>query len=187
MGEGTDYLRDIGINVRYLHSEIDAIERGPPPAFGHPLPSDGRGRRARRKGEFDVLVGINLLREGLDLPEVSLVAILDADKQGYLRSATNLIQTAGRAARHLQGEVILYADGKTQSIQKPRAGSESRRRKRTAYKPENGLTPRRVVQPLEDPGFPEASRSKRGKLGRGRDCCCPWDIPHSPSARFQTS
>ncbi len=98
--ELTDYLRDIGINVRYLHSEIDAIERV-------------EILRALRKGEFDVLVGINLLREGLDLPEVSLVAILDADKEGYLRSATSLIQTAGRAARHLNGEVILYADVKT--------------------------------------------------------------------------
>ena len=87
--ELTDYLRDIGINVRYLHSEIDAIERV-------------EILRALRKGEFDVLVGINLLREGLDLPEVSLVAILDADKEGYLRSATSLIQTAGRAARHLE-------------------------------------------------------------------------------------
>jgi len=102
--ELTDYLRDIGINVRYLHSEIDAIERV-------------EILRALRKGDFDVLVGINLLREGLDLPEVSLVAILDADKEGYLRSATSLIQTAGRAARHLNGEAILYADGMTQSFQ----------------------------------------------------------------------
>ena len=101
--ELTDYLRDIGINVRYLHSEIDAIERV-------------EILRALRKGEFDVLVGINLLREGLDLPEVALVAILDADKEGYLRSATSLIQTAGRAARHLHGEVILYADVRTQSM-----------------------------------------------------------------------
>ena len=95
--ELTDYLREIGISVQYLHSEIDAIERV-------------EILRSLRKGEFDVLVGINLLREGLDLPEVSLVAILDADKEGYLRSATSLIQTAGRAARHLHGEVILYAD-----------------------------------------------------------------------------
>ena len=112
--ELTDYLRDIGINVRYLHSEIDAIERV-------------EILRSLRKGEFDVLVGINLLREGLDLPEVSLVAILDADKEGYLRSATSLIQTAGRAARHLNGEVILYADVMTQSIQKFLAVSEYRR------------------------------------------------------------
>jgi excinuclease ABC subunit B len=101
--ELTDYLRGIGVNVRYLHSEIDAIERV-------------EILRALRKGEFDVLVGINLLREGLDLPEVSLVAILDADKEGFLRSETSLIQTAGRAARHLNGEVILYADVMTNSI-----------------------------------------------------------------------
>jgi len=112
--ELTDYLRDLGINVRYLHSEIDAIERV-------------EILRALRKGDFDVLVGINLLREGLDLPEVSLVAILDADKEGYLRSATSLIQTAGRAARHLHGEVILYADIMTQSIQKFLATSDYRR------------------------------------------------------------
>ena len=118
--ELTDYLRDIGINVRYLHSEIDAIERV-------------EILRALRKGEFDVLVGINLLREGLDLPEVSLVAILDADKEGYLRSETSLIQTAGRAARHLNGEVILYADVMTQSIKKFLAVTEYRRQKQIAY------------------------------------------------------
>ena len=102
--ELTDYLRDIGVNVQYLHSEIDAIERV-------------EILRSLRKGEFDVLVGINLLREGLDLPEVSLVAILDADKEGFLRSETSLIQTAGRAARHLNGEVILYADVMTRQHQ----------------------------------------------------------------------
>jgi superfamily II DNA/RNA helicase len=110
----TDYLRDIGVNVQYLHSEIDAIERV-------------EILRALRKGEFDVLVGINLLREGLDLPEVSLVAILDADKEGFLRSETSLIQTAGRAARHLNGEVILYADVMTDSIKKFLAVTEYRR------------------------------------------------------------
>jgi len=134
--ELTDYLRDIGINVRYLHSEIDAIERV-------------EILRALRKGEFDVLVGINLLREGLDLPEVSLVAILDADKEGYLRSATSLIQTAGRAARHLHGEVILYADVKTQSIQKFLAVSEYRRQRQMAYNQEHGITPRSVVRAIE--------------------------------------
>ena len=135
--ELTDYLREIGINVRYLHSEIDAIERV-------------EILRDLRKGEFDVLVGINLLREGLDLPEVALVAILDADKEGYLRSATSLIQTAGRAARHLNGEVILYADIMTKSIQKFLATSEYRRQKQLEYNQAHGITPRSVSRPLED-------------------------------------
>jgi len=135
--ELTDYLRDIGINVRYLHSEIDAIERV-------------EILRALRKGDFDVLVGINLLREGLDLPEVSLVAILDADKEGYLRSATSLIQTAGRAARHLKGEVILYADERTQSIQKFLAVSEYRRERQLAYNQAHQITPRSVSRAVEE-------------------------------------
>jgi len=135
--ELTDYLRDIGINVRYLHSEIGAIERV-------------EILRSLRKGEFDVLVGINLLREGLDLPEVSLVAILDADKEGYLRSATSLIQTAGRAARHLNGEVILYADVKTQSIQKFLAVSEYRRKRQVAYNTAHNITPRSVIRAVEE-------------------------------------
>jgi excinuclease ABC subunit B len=135
--ELTDYLRDIGVNVRYLHSEIDAIERV-------------EILRALRKGEFDVLVGINLLREGLDLPEVSLVAILDADKEGFLRSETSLIQTAGRAARHLNGEVILYADVMTQSIQKFLAVTEKRRQRQIAYNTEHNITPRSVVRAVEE-------------------------------------
>src|SRR3989475_2446059 len=135
--ELTDYLREIGISVQYLHSEIDAIERV-------------EILRALRKGEFDVLVGINLLREGLDLPEVSLVAILDADKEGYLRSATSLIQTAGRAARHINGEVILYADVMTQSIQQFLAVSDYRRKKQIAYNQEHNITPRSVSRPVEE-------------------------------------
>jgi excinuclease ABC subunit B len=135
--ELTDYLREIGIQVQYLHSEIDAIERV-------------EILRALRKGEFDVLVGINLLREGLDLPEVSLVAILDADKEGYLRSATSLIQTAGRAARHLNGEVILYADVMTQSIQKFLAVTDYRRKKQMEYNREHNITPRSVSRAVEE-------------------------------------
>lgn len=135
--ELSDYLKDIGINVRYLHSEIDAIERV-------------EILRALRKGEFDVLVGINLLREGLDLPEVSLVAILDADKEGYLRSTTSLIQTAGRAARHLSGQVILYADTKTKSIQEFLATSSYRRRKQIEYNKAHNIAPKQVTRPVED-------------------------------------
>ena len=135
--ELTDYLRDIGVNVRYLHSEIDAIERV-------------EILRALRKGEFDVLVGINLLREGLDLPEVSLVAILDADKEGFLRSETSLIQTAGRAARHVNGEVILYADVMTDSIKKFLAVTERRRQRQLDFNREHNITPRSVKRAVEE-------------------------------------
>jgi excinuclease ABC subunit B len=135
--ELTDYLRGIGVNVQYLHSEIDAIERV-------------EILRSLRKGEFDVLVGINLLREGLDLPEVSLVAILDADKEGFLRSETSLIQTAGRAARHLHGEVILYADVMTDSIKRFLAVTEYRRKKQISYNQEHNITPRSVSRAVEE-------------------------------------
>jgi excinuclease ABC subunit B len=135
--ELTDYLRGIGVNVQYLHSEIDAIERV-------------EILRSLRKGEFDVLVGINLLREGLDLPEVSLVAILDADKEGFLRSETSLIQTAGRAARHLHGEVILYADVMTDSIKRFLAVTEYRRKRQFDYNTEHNITPRSVSRAVEE-------------------------------------
>ncbi|HEY5779457.1 MAG TPA: excinuclease ABC subunit UvrB [Terrimicrobiaceae bacterium] len=131
-----DYLRDIGLKVRYLHSDIDTIERV-------------EILRGLRAGDCDVLVGINLLREGLDLPEVSLVSILDADKEGYLRSQTSLIQTAGRAARHINGEVVLFADQVTVSMQKLLDVSEYRRARQLAYNEEHNITPtsvRRAVQ-----------------------------------------
>jgi excinuclease ABC subunit B len=132
----SDYLREVGIRVKYLHSEIDAIERV-------------EILRGLRAADFDVLVGINLLREGLDLPEVSLVAILDADKEGFLRSATSLIQTAGRAARHVNAEVILYADVMTDSIKKFIATTDYRREKQLAYNKAHGITPKTVQRELQ--------------------------------------
>ncbi len=132
----TDYMKEVGLRVKYLHSEIDAIERV----------EVLRGLRAH---DFDVLVGINLLREGLDLPEVSLVAILDADKEGFLRSATSLIQTAGRAARHINAEVVLYADVMTDSIKKFLATTDYRRTKQLAYNKENNITPKTVKRELQ--------------------------------------
>jgi len=132
----SDYLREVGIRVQYLHSDIDAIERV-------------EILRGLRSADFDVLVGINLLREGLDLPEVSLVAILDADKEGFLRSATSLIQTAGRAARHINAEVVLYADVITDSIKKFLETTEYRRAKQLAYNKKHHITPKTVKRELQ--------------------------------------
>ena len=160
--ELTDYLRDLGVNVRYLHSEIDAIERV-------------EILRALRKGECDVLVGINLLREGLDLPEVSLVAILDADKEGYLRSATSLIQTAGRAARHLNGKVILYCDVKTQSIQKFLAVTDYRRQRQLAHNAAHGIVPRSVSRSIED-GLSSAKSGREAVSGAIRETMEQLDV-----------
>jgi excinuclease ABC subunit B len=159
----TDYLREIGINVRYLHSEIDAIERV-------------EILRALRKGEFDVLVGINLLREGLDLPEVSLVAILDADKEGFLRSETSLIQTAGRAARHLNGEVILYADVMTDSIKKFLAVTEYRRKRQIAYNTEHNITPRSVKRAVEESLSSAAHQADSKAVAVLRDAGVDFDV-----------
>ncbi len=133
----TDYLRDVGLKVRYLHSDIDAIERV-------------EILRSLRAAEFDILVGINLLREGLDLPEVSLVCILDADKEGYLRSQTSLIQTAGRAARHLNGEVYLFADTITGSMKRLMDVSDYRRAKQETYNRTHGITPRSVQRAVQE-------------------------------------
>jgi len=139
----SDYLREAGLNVEYLHSDIDAIERV-------------EILRRLRLGEFDVLIGVNLLREGLDLPEVALVAILDADKEGFLRSATSLIQTAGRAARHEKGRVILYADVMTNSINQTLEVTSARREKQLAYNAEHNITPagvkRSIDESLQAPG-----------------------------------
>jgi excinuclease ABC subunit B len=132
-----DYLRDVGLKVRYLHSDIDAIERV-------------EILRGLRAADFDILVGINLLREGLDLPEVSLVCILDADKEGFLRSETSLIQTAGRAARHVNGEVVLFADHVTQSMQALISISEYRRAKQMEYNEKHGITPQTVRRAVQE-------------------------------------
>src|SRR5438477_1741323 len=158
----TDYLVEMGLRVRYLHSNIDTIQRI-------------EILRDLRLGEFDVLVGINLLREGLDLPEVSLVAILDADKEGFLRSETSLIQTMGRAARNVDGQVIMYADSVTDSMRRAISETQRRRARQQAYNAEHGIDPQTIRKAVTDilahlrpeEGAPVPGRDRRGR-GRGR-------------------
>ena len=133
----TAYLHETGIRVEYLHSDIDALER---------VAILGR----LRKGEFDVLIGINLLREGLDFPEVALVAILDADKEGFLRSTTSLVQTAGRCARHVKGRVILYADHETDAIRETIDITKYHREKQIAYNKAHHITPKSVKRKINE-------------------------------------
>jgi len=154
----SEYLKEAGLKSRYMHAEVDAIERV-------------EILRELRSGEIDVLVGINLLREGLDLPEVSLVCILDADKEGYLRSETSLIQTAGRAARHLNGEVVLFADRVTKSMAALIRETDRRRERQEAYNREHNLVPRSVIRGVQE-SLQTIVRTARGiheKVGGGQE------------------
>jgi excinuclease ABC subunit B len=161
----TEYLHEHGVKVRYLHADVETVERS-------------EIIRDLRLGKFDVIVGINLLREGLDMPEVSLVAILDADKEGFLRSDNSLIQTMGRAARHVNGKAILYADRITGSIQRAMEETDRRRNVQLAYNKEHGLTPLSIRKNITD--VMEGARAdttdfgyKMGKKKRGAEEAAP--------------
>ena len=155
----TEYLEAAGVKVRYMHHDIDTIERM-------------EIIRDLRLGEFDVLVGINLLREGLDIPEVSLVAILDADKEGFLRSETSLVQTIGRAARNVNGKVIMYADSVTNSMERAIAETNRRRELQQSYNEKHGITPQTITKNVrevleiskKDRSTPESKLSRKDKL-----------------------
>jgi excinuclease ABC subunit B len=151
----TDYLLEYGFKVRYLHSEVDTLERI-------------QIIRDLRLGEFDVLVGVNLLREGLDLPEVSLVAIIDADKEGFLRGETSLVQTIGRAARNVKGRVIMYADKESAAMKRAIGETDRRRAIQVAYNEEHGITPETIKKGISDMSDFLALESKVPKGRRKR-------------------
>ncbi len=163
----TEYLLELGLRVRYLHSEIDTLERI-------------EILRGLRLGDFDVLVGINLLREGLDLPEVSLVAILDADKEGFLRSETSLVQTIGRAARNVDGQVVMYADQMTDSMRKALSETNRRRKVQLEYNAEHGIDPQ--IGPQEGHRHPRDAAGLR----RRRDQSGSWARPRAQRPRPRT-